>query len=62
MPRAWYSQDGNYSLKRAANAGPVDQRNFSSTYNISCADVDVFKDEIKCRVPADSDMMVSFDS
>ncbi|KAF7977125.1 hypothetical protein HWV62_4742 [Athelia sp. TMB] len=55
VPRAWYAQDGNYSLKRAASAGLVDQRQFSSTYNLSRTEVDVFKDEVKRKAPVDGD-------
>ncbi|KAF7964652.1 hypothetical protein HWV62_4415, partial [Athelia sp. TMB] len=56
VPRAWYAQDGNYSLKRAANAGHVDQHHFASTYNLSRAEVDVFKDEVRCKPPVDGDL------
>lgn len=59
VPRAWYAQDGNFSLKRAADAGLADQRQFTSTYNISRADVDVFKDEVKRKGPVEDDTEVS---
>lgn len=59
VPRAWYAQDSNYSMKRTANAGLVDQRHFPSTYNLSRGEVDVFKDEVKRKAPVDGDIEVS---
>ncbi|KAF7976738.1 hypothetical protein HWV62_5710 [Athelia sp. TMB] len=55
IPRAWYGHDGNFSLKRAADAGTVDGRQFDSSYLLSRADVDVFKDEVKRRAPTQTD-------
>ncbi|KAF7970980.1 hypothetical protein HWV62_22471 [Athelia sp. TMB] len=55
IPRAWYGHDGNFSLKRAADSGTVDGRQFHSSYLLSRADVDVFKDEVKRRGPAQTD-------
>lgn len=41
--------DGNYSYKRAANAGLVDQREFESDYVMSRAQVNRFQYEVKSR-------------
>lgn len=43
--------DGNYSMKRAANAGLVDQRDFKSDYLISREEVNRFQFEVKGRRP-----------
>lgn len=49
VPRALHVVDGNYSAKRAANAGLVDQRIFKSDYLISRSEVNRFQDEVKSR-------------
>ena len=41
--------DGNNSAKRMDNAGHADHRIFPSTYMISRADVDKFKDDVRTR-------------
>ena len=41
--------DGNNSAKRMDHAGHADHRIFPSTYMISRADVDVFKDDVHTR-------------
>jgi len=41
--------DGNNSAKRMDHAGHADRRVFPSTYMISRADVDMFKDDVRTR-------------
>jgi hypothetical protein len=41
--------DGNFSVKRLDGSGHADPRIFQSRYFISDAEVDRFKDDVKCR-------------
>lgn len=49
VPKAFHVVDGNYSYKRAANAGLVDQRIFEGDYVIPRAQVNKFQYEVKSR-------------
>ncbi|KAF7968607.1 hypothetical protein HWV62_30025 [Athelia sp. TMB] len=55
VPRAWYAHNSNFSLKYTAQAGTADGRHFSSTYLLSRADIDIFKDEVKRRATTSAD-------
>ncbi|KIM64375.1 hypothetical protein SCLCIDRAFT_97145, partial [Scleroderma citrinum Foug A] len=49
VPSSLKAMDGNNSAKRMDHAGHADHRIFPSTYMISRADVDVFKDDVRTR-------------
>lgn len=51
VPRALHVVDGNYSSKRAANAGVADKREFPSDYLLSREHVNKFQYEVKGRPP-----------
>lgn len=51
VPAALHAVDGNYSLKRAANAGLADTRTFKSSYLLSREYVDRFQYEVKKKKP-----------
>lgn len=55
VPRALRVVDGNYSVKRVADAGLVDVKTFTSDYILSREYVDQFKDEVTHRAqPGDT--------
>lgn len=56
VPRALHVIDGNYSSKRAANAGHVDHRSFKSDYLLSRDYVNQFQYEVKGRAAEDKEM------
>ncbi|KIM57629.1 hypothetical protein SCLCIDRAFT_57162, partial [Scleroderma citrinum Foug A] len=49
VPSSLKAMDGNNSAKRMDHAGHADRRIFPSTYMISRADVDMFKDDVHTR-------------
>ena len=51
VPKALHVVDGNYSSKRAANAGLVDTRLFNSDYLVLREYVNTFENEVKRKVP-----------
>lgn len=61
VPRAFHVCDGNYSYKRAANAGLVDQRVFPSDYVIPRDQVNKFQYEVKSRAREAQDELGSDD-
>jgi hypothetical protein len=46
VPARVHAMDGNFSLKCVDSAGHTDERKFESSYQISPAQVDIFKDEV----------------
>jgi hypothetical protein len=55
VPKSLHAIDGNYSSKRAGNAGHVDQRQFNSDYLISREYVNRFADEVKRKAKKPSE-------